>query len=64
MTQLINKISLLTSHTFDFWTLSLLVDAFNKTQFRSSLTSMYIDIDINNLHMVTPPKPSQACATL
>jgi len=51
MTQLINKISLLTSHTLDFWTLFILVDAINKLQSRSSLTS----IDINYLHMLTPP---------
>ena len=51
MTQLINKISLLSSHTLDFGTLFILVDAINKLQPRSSLTSN----DINYLHMLTPP---------
>jgi hypothetical protein len=56
MTQLINKISLLTSHALDFYIqFRFSLTQFTDCIFRTSLTSMYSDIDINYLQHLTPP---------
>ena len=56
MTQLINKVSILTSHALDFNIQSRFsLTQFTDCIFRTSLTSMLVHIDINYLQHLTPP---------